>query len=291
MQNTFLNLFAYLNNSDNPVRRIVLSNDLQVEITNFFLDLKNNFYQDQEKIDFDGNYNVDEGEIFRISNFPLPSFFINAIQNPLQINPLDIENEVNKISALFTGRWNEASKFICFQIFDRRKLLSRNKFAIIFSGNTFQKLEDPGLILQDNLTALIWENELLFYSYHNTRRILDLSNYYREATDAELEEFASIDMFEIENLEEFKAISDSMIRKKIALIQKNGVLNSVTVEYIYNKAQEYDIEINTNNGKIIIPYDKKKLKEFVKFLDEDYFIAPLTGRKCFTNSKKYITGQ
>jgi len=44
----------------------------------------------------------------------------------------------------------------------------------------------------------------------------------------------------------------------------------------------------TNNGKLIIPQDKKELKELFRFLDEDYVTAPLTQRRCLINSKKYL---
>ena len=158
MTYTPLNLFAYVNDSENPIRRIPMSDDLQTEITRYFLDLKDSFYNDEEKIDFDGNYNVDVGEIFRISDYPLPDIFPNAIQNPLQHNFLNLENEGSRIKFLFTGRWNDSSKFICFQSFDRRKLLSRGTFAIINMANTYKRLAEPGLILQDRLTVLFSDN-------------------------------------------------------------------------------------------------------------------------------------
>jgi len=34
--------------------------------------------------------------------------------------------------------------------------------------------------------------------------------------------------------------------------------------------------------------DKKEVKELIRFLDEGYVIAPLTKRKCLTNSRHYL---
>jgi hypothetical protein len=88
-----------------------------------------------------------------------------------------------------------------------------------------------------------------------------------------------------------------MIRKKIALLQKNKVLENLSVNEIQSVAgnfnqdlpEEHHIAININDdGKLVIHEDKKQLKELIRFLDEDYVTAPLTKRKCLTNSKKYL---
>jgi hypothetical protein len=39
---------------------------------------------------------------------------------------------------------------------------------------------------------------------------------------------------------------------------------------------------------IYLPRDKAAIKTTLKFLDEDYFEAPLSHRTCVTNSKKYV---
>lgn len=151
--------------------------------------------------------------------------------------------------------------------------------------------------MQDKLTALFDNGILYFSSYHNTKRFLDLGDYYREATNADLDEFAGSDLFEFEDQDSFRQNADSIIRKKIALLQKNKVLENLSVNDIQSVAanfnqelpEEHHIAININDdGKLVIPEDKKHLKELIRFLDEDYVTAPLTKRKCLTNSKKYL---
>jgi len=168
---------------------------------------------------------------------------------------------------------------------------------LIGSGDTYKKLESPGLILQDKLTANFDNGTLYFSSYHNTKRFLDLADYYQEATDADLDTFAGSELFSLEDESSFKANADSIVRKKIALLQKNHVLQDLEVSDIQAVAdnfnqelpEEHHISIELNeDGKIVIPADKKQLKELVRFLDEDYVTAPLTKRKCLTNSKKYL---
>ena len=282
------NLFALVSDEQNPVRRIPLSGNLQREITEFLIRQKKEFYTDQQKVDFSGSYTADEREVFRIQDFPLPPKIIEAIGNPLNFDHLNLAEEKHRIICLFMGERTNQKRFIAFQVFDSRKIISKG-FTILYSRDTYTKLEDPGLTLQDKLTALFQENELLFYSYHNTRRFLDLSDYYREATDSDLDGFVSHDSLFVDDKETFMKNADSMVRKKVALLQKNKVLGSVSVNEIKTSAKQYDLEMQTRNGKkIVIPSDKKKLKDLLRFLDEDYFTTTLTKRKCITNSKKYL---
>ena len=281
-----MNIFAMVDDADSPIRRIPVTGLLQNEISTFFEGQKDRFCSERDKVDFTGSYNVAEGEIFRISDYPIREDLINSLRNPLNCDRLDLGEDCPQVKALFAGEWND-NEYICFQVLDSRKMLSK-KFTLLNSGDTYTKLESPGIILQDKLTAIFEGNELLFYSYHNTRRFLDLSNYYTEATDVDFEAFAGNDLFEVDDNDLFKRNADSIIRKKIALLQKNNVLDSLTIDDISQTAQEYSVSLNIRDGKIIIPDDKKQLKELVRFLDEDYGQGPLTHRKYITNSKQYL---
>jgi len=209
---------------------------------------------------------------------------------------LNLNTETHRIKALFSGTWSATAKTVNFQIFDTSKLLKRG-FTLIGSGDIYKKLEEPGLMLQDKLTTHYHNGTLYFSSYHNTKRILDLADFYREATDTDLDGFVAIELFAFEDEAGFKAQADSIIRKKIALLQKNEILKDITVTDIQAIAnnfnaelpEEHHINITVNvEGKLVIPDDKKQLKELIRFLDEDYVTAPLTKRKCLTNSKQYL---
>ncbi|MCB1663634.1 MAG: DUF4868 domain-containing protein [Porticoccaceae bacterium] len=291
-----INLFALLDDSQTPVRRIPLTAGLSTELAGLFVAQKDDLIAEGQVIEFTGSYNVDTGEIFSIVDYPIPDAISNAIGNPLTCPVLDLNSETHRIKALFTGVWDEQVQTVSLQVFDSGKLLKRG-ITIIGSGNTYKKLEEPGLVLQDKLTAHFDNGILYFVSYHNTKRFLDLGDYYREATNADLDEFAGSDLFEFEDQDSFKKNADSIIRKKIALLQKNKVLENLTVNDIHSIAgnfnqelpEEHHIAININDaGKLVIPEDKKQLKELIRFLDEDYVTAPLTKRKCLTNSKKYL---
>jgi len=295
INNQISNLFAILDDAQTPVRRIPLTEQFRQELGEFFSGQKQEFISDKQEIEFTGSYNVDPGEIFTIAEYPLPETISNALGNPLNNPILDLNTETNRIKALFTGHWSDQEQQVSFQVFNSGKLLSKG-WTLIGSGGNYKKLEEPGLILHDKLTAQFENGTLLFVSYHNTKRFLDLSEYYREATDTDLDAFAENELFEFEDQTTFKGNADSIIRKKIALLQKNNVLKDLSVTDIVavvddlneNIAEEHKINIKTNNGKLVIPQDKKELKELIRFLDEDYVTAPLTQRRCLINSKKYL---
>ncbi|MCU5783195.1 hypothetical protein MA04_02495 [Alcanivorax balearicus MACL04] len=290
------NLFTLVDDDDTPIRRIPLTAALNAELAQLLAGQQAALLGDKQPIPFTGSYNVDEGEIFTIDDYPLPSTIGQAIGNPLTCQVLDLNTETHRIKALFGGTWAAAKKNVNFQVFDAGKLLKQG-FTLIGSGDTYKKLEEPGLMLQDKLTAHFHNGTLYFGSYHNTKRFLDLADYYREATDTDLDDFVATDLFAFEDEAGFKEQADSIIRKKIALLQKNKVLEDITVIDIETVAknfnaelpEEHHISITVNDdGKMVIPEDKKQLKELIRFLDEDYVTAPLTKRKCLTNSKKYL---
>ena len=293
--NAITNLFALLDDEQTPIRRIPLTQGFQQELGTFFNEQQQTFTADKQIIEFTGSYNVDSGEIFQIENYPLPVAISNALSNPLNNPVLDLNTETHRIKALFTGNWTDQQQQVNFQVFDAGKLLSKG-WTLIGSGNTYKKLEEPGLVLQDKLTAHYVNGNLLFVSYHNTKRFLDLNDYYTAATDTDLDSFSENDLFEFEDQDTFKGNADSIIRKKITHLQKNNVLDKLSINDIktvakdlnQNVAEEHQINIETSNGKLVIPKDKKQLKKLIRFLDEDYVTAPLTKRRCLTNSKQYL---
>jgi hypothetical protein len=299
-QNQCANLFALVDDGDAPIRRIPLTAVLNEELSQLFAEQQLALLGEKRPIPFNGSYNVDEDEIFTIADYPLLPAFGQAISNPLICQILNLNTEKHRIKALFSGLWNATSKVVNFQVFDTGKLLS-NRWTLIgipiHAEDTYKRLEEPGLILQDKITAHYNNSILHFTSYHNTKRILDLTDYYREATDNDLDAFADIELFAFENVDKFKDDADSFIRKKIALLQKNNVLENITVVDIQNVVnnfnaelpKEHHISINVDEGgKLVMPSDKKQFKELIRFLDEDYVTAPLTKRKCLTNSKQYL---
>ncbi|MGB8297715.1 MAG: Kiwa anti-phage protein KwaB-like domain-containing protein [Polyangia bacterium] len=279
------NLIALL--KDNSLKLIVSTGALQNEITEYFIKLYDSDFKDKTKIDFDGDYSADEDEVFAIREYSIAESITNTVKNPLSVDVLDLSEDKENIRAILCGSWDGNDKRIMAQAFDARHVLAK-KFTLINAKGTYTKLDDPGIILDERIDAVFIGQELLFQSYHNARKIVDLSEYYKEATNEDLVQFTKSKLLLFDNTNWFVENADSTIRKKVALLQRNKVLASVSVEDIVKASKGFEIEINVKKRHIVMPNDKTIVKEIIKFLDEDYFVTPLTKRKCVTNSKRYL---
>jgi hypothetical protein len=112
------NLFALVDDDNAPIRRIPLTAALNTELAQLFAEQQTALLGDRQSIAFTGGYNVDEGEIFTIADYPLPQAIGQAIGNPLTCPVLDLNTETHRIKALFSGSWTDANKTVNFQVFD-----------------------------------------------------------------------------------------------------------------------------------------------------------------------------
>ena len=146
-----------------------------------------------------------------------------------------------------------------------------------------------GIGISDSVDVVFLESDLHFSSYYFARQIFDLSEYYRSATDTEVNSFTQNSILELSNSENFAIMADTWVRRKIALINDSGVLRNNSVSRIKELADVCELEIEINNDKILIPYDKKKLKEILGFLDEEIYKGVFTNETYVTNSKRKRT--
>lgn len=288
-------LFALTNN---PARRIVkfaLSQEVQDELAPFFEAQRAQFNGAAiDEVPFDGKYKPDVNEVLVIANYDDIDGLLHAVSNPIgveEINPTPEEFE--SIKAIFTGFDDGNGGFdILIQHFDRRKVISTNGLSIFHSGNVYKKIEGVGVTIDSRLSAVVSGGNLRFFSFHLLRQIFDLSEYYREATDSDISEFAALPVIKVADVPALIAMSDNWIRRKFALIQQSQILEDVALNEIKAVANEFNIPLNTvvENGAevIVLPTAKAELKTILRFLDEDYYKSPLSKTQCITNSKRKV---
>ena len=284
-----MNLFAL---TDSGILKFKLNKQLQLEIKNHFLRLEKDFFSSIERhIPFDGRYKPDTKELLSIENFTEHSEMNAAIHNPRTTQDFYPSFETfYKTKAVFTGYVdNSGITRILVQKFDKRKIISTKGLSLFFDSNTFKKLEGDGLTLDNRLTGVVKENTLYFPSFYFIKQIFDMSEHYVEATNQDIDQFAKLKSVSFENLEELKANADSWIRRKLALIYHSKILETVSLNDIKKVAKEFNIRIETNSNKqILFVSNKKLLKPLLKFLDEEYYLSPLTHGRYETNSRKAL---
>jgi len=284
-----MNLFALIDSGqDTVVNRIPVSQAIQAQLNNMFTQQSIAFLDDKTHIPFDGNYNANEDELFRIEAFPLANDILLAVRNPINYDVLDLEEMEGRVKALFFSYANNANPTVYFQHFDSRKILANRGISIYLSGDTYRSFDSKGLVLSGGLTAVFQDGALFFSSYFNTRKFVDLQNFYEEATEEDIDNFIATECLMFEDQIGFRDDLNSRLRKKIKAIGQRGVLQDNSAVAICQQASGFGIELQVEGERLVLPRNKNLMKEFIRFLDEDYFITPLTNRRCVASSKREL---
>ncbi|WP_439833732.1 Kiwa anti-phage protein KwaB-like domain-containing protein [Aeromonas caviae] len=288
------NLFALTGDPAKRVVRFELSSLVQTDLTTYIKQQESDFDSSLDLVLFDGKYKPDAGEVLYIDGYDDLDNLPHTIRNPLSVEVVEpTEAFFIDIKALFTGyeQVNGEVK-IMLQHFDKRRIISTNGLSIFHSSSVYKKIEGIGLTVDSKLTAILESGKLRFHSFFMTRQIFDLSEYYKEATNEDITEFATNDTVQVSNTAELIEISDNWIRRKISLIQQSDILNLVPINEMKAIAAEFNIPFSTQdvNGKevIKIPNNKAELKILLRFLDEDYYKSPLSKTNFVTNSKRAV---
>ena len=284
-----MNLFALTDVAGSRIIRFPLSADLRDEVSAIFENQGNAFFDGVDTIvPFDGRYIPEEGELLLINDFADVDGLSNAVDNPLAVDQYDPEfHSLDSVKALFMGRVFENNPQILVQLFERRRLIARSGLAMFFAGNQFQKMTDSGLSLDTILLAVIEGDTLKFQSFHFARRVFELSEYFKEATNEEVANFAEHEKLAVGDVASFLESAGPQVRKKISLISQSAVLENFTVQEIVSVATTFQFAINlSEDGRIQVPTNRTELRRLLRFLDEDYYESPLSRTHFISNSKR-----
>lgn len=287
------NLFALTDDPANRRLRFSLSQEVQTDLTSNLQEQERSFTTiGQDEIPFDGKYKPDPGEVLVISNFDDIDGLADAVANPLSVPEVTpTPDSFEKIKALFSGYVDrDGVVTVLIQHFDKKRVISTNGLSIFHSANVYKKIEGIGLTIDSKLTAIIRSETLKFHSFHLLRQMFDVSEYYKEATDGDINQFASMACLMVADSAQLVEISDTWVRRKIWLISQSQILDRVPISEIKAVATEFHIDFTTtmDDGveKLVIPTDKKQLKTILRFLDEDYYKSPLLANYYLANSKR-----
>lgn len=273
------NFFALL--EDGSTRRITLVQNIEDSIRNVFIEYGTALYEEKEEIEFDGNYKIEDDEVLYVV-MDLPPGVADVINNPIGIPILDLEQD--KIKALF---WFEDGQFY-FQTFDNRKML-QHKNVIFYDNQTFNRLTQKAFVIDNTVNAVYRNERYYFLSYPVANRIFSLMEFYKEATNEELIEFAAHASIAISDPQWFVDNSNTVIRKQVALLHKSGVLNGANTAAIKVGAERFRVPLELDeDGRIIFPQDRRACKDILYFLNEQLYEGPITNLQYKTSSKKLI---
>lgn len=70
-----------------------------------------------------------------------------------------------------------------------------------------------------------------------------MSNYYQEATDNDIKQFAELKELHVENVDDLMAANDTWVRRKVWLVMQSSILGKVPPNDIKAIAAEFSIPI------------------------------------------------
>ncbi len=271
------NFYAILN--DDTVRNINLTQQVIPAIEQIFTTSGADIL-DKDPVLFTGNYKVEEDEVLYVT-MQLPDNVAEVANNAMGIPILDLNQDT--IRVLF---WYENGTYY-FQNFDNRRLL-RNRNVLIYSNNTYSRLEDNAFVVEPTINAVYRNGQFYFPNYFNANKIFSLADYYHEATDDEIRDFAAGPNVSLD--QDWFLKSNTVIRKNITLLQKSNVLATADTKKIKRSASRlFKLIIDLDaTGKIIFPNDHKATKDILTFLNEQFFRGVITGKPYRTSSKRDI---
>ena len=293
-----LTLFGF---TRDPARRMVrfsLDQLIQPEIEEYLNEQVAEFrLRCEDEIPFDGKYKPDDGEVLVIEPFESVDNFAAVILDPLSTPVADPATlDFNDIKALFWGEQDAAGAIcVCLQHFDKRRLISTKGLSIFHANNVYKKVEGVGLTLDTKVSAILCGTKLSFCNFFLVRQMLELAEYYKDATNADIEVFAGLPQLKVEDVELLTDMSDSWVRRKIWLVQRSQILETVPINEIAAVAVEFNVPFETELDdagvmRLKLPDNKADFKKLLRLLDEDYYKSPLSQNRFISNSRRPVVG-
>jgi hypothetical protein len=283
------NFFALLRHGGAlSVRRIRVEKKLQEELTAEFLRQRDALLSsDVDVVPFDGSMIAEESEVHSIAGFELPKDVADAIADPTSVDALDSDNAdvIDSLRSIFAGRITKNESQVVLQSFDRRRAFATSRFTLFSEGETFARLQKPGLMLDIRAAAAYEGGALIFRSFVEMRRIFDLSKHYREATSAELYAFATHPRIAAADAAAFVDEANAWVRRKVAVLAESKLLDVLDPKDVEKTAKKYKVNLSLVDGKLVLPSEKRALREMLRFLDENYFTSDLTGTQYLAKAK------
>jgi hypothetical protein len=239
------------------------------------------------EIDFTGDWKPDEDELLVLSGLPESQLLLDASnQNAIALPVLDVGNfQAENVRALFTAVDNGPQRRLLVQNFGPQQLFA-GRFALLHDGNVFRRITEPAFSLGTQLVATINSaGDIRFKSYPMLRRVLDVTPFFRAATDPELQGFCAHVSFVVADIHSFVDNADEGVRKHVLAVIKANVLAQYDVPTIAAQAA-IGFPLGVDNGRIVMPMNRKGAKALLSFLLNKVYQGPLSQQLFITNSNR-----
>ena len=255
------------------VMRFKLDQTAESLIKNIITEAVGKFEFANTEIPFSADYTPSQNELFVIDDFNSGIDLKALLENPTGIPILQLEESnglsLNDIVGIIAT--DIPNNRVLIQYFEKRNIIELSRSIILRLVNNryeFVAATSNGISIPTDILAILDSNKKLkFRSFQRLRHIFDMDSYFKEATDEELNNFVN-NCSKLEVIQGFdiQEIDDTMIRKKIAIINKADILNNYSVDELKVAAHSigYPLPLNQSGDKIQLPNNKKQFKDFIE---------------------------
>lgn len=277
--------FAWM--TDGEMRRIKLSVEAQNRIDEMLSESADAI--NQYRLEPYGDYNVEDDEAYQIVNFhSLPE---NIADTLVPINAETIEYRVFEMedvrSFVFPMLINN-THFYAFQAPRKETKALRGGLKLFYDVDTFILDARSVLTITGDIDCLVHADVAVFHSSFYVKRIFSLVDYYREATEENINTFTQLDTVGFERVDMFiEMASDQIMRRRIALLLDQDFFTQQTPDEIQEKARKIEPEIEIiANDRVHFPNNKAQCKHLLKMFCDEVYRGTFTNAVFETNSKK-----
>ena len=274
------------------VKRMRVDNNTQTTLTAIFGNQSATILGSFSRVAFDGIYNADETEIYELAKFDMGSDIVDAVKQPQGPDDFDVKQDT-QIKSIFAGEYDKANDAVSvyFQSFNSGRLLKKG-FTLLGDGKTMKEVKEDGITLDTKLAGAFIDGSLVFRNYRTMNAIVDISTFYNEATNDQIDQVLDHDRLHVDDPDAVHDHVDSWMRRRFTAVLKSGVLDAVTPRTIKGRAKKFGLAVETKTvgGKdtVVFPTEKKEIKSLLTFLNEGYFEGELTGTLFETNSQRKV---
>ncbi len=279
-----MNDFLFFILADDSIRKMLLEASALQEIVTLWERSYSKFVDNNlTEVEFDGTFKPDKDEVLYVT-MALPTVFADIPNNTNNYNEVVIPGDsIKSIGLYHLGNYY-------FQNFMNNYILKTTNVPLVWSGNTYKKFnEQNAFTIEENVAAVYHDGKLYFRSYASARQIFDLTSFFREATDVDIDNVFSKPVLLGSDCEWMKQNSDSIMRKQIKSIEDSGILDALDVTKRAFKIWANKTGIPKeyyNNGTLEFPKNKKGCKMLLSFLNDDIYEGHFTKSIFWSNSKR-----
>ena len=275
------------NRRDPELKRVLIDDELFDEVGDLFLHQEADFRQGCEEIAFSGTWRADADEIMTL---PLPpsAEILGRLLPTVSESALTSIAAKNLADAGIRGLAiaTQSGKVLVQKYYDSQTLLPGKFLVPGVDGRSFGRTNTAALTFDRGLTCIVEGDLLKFKSLSALARVIDTADIFRDATAAEVKEFAQHPLIDTVDPDGFVLSTNQVTRRLIHAIQSDQMLEGQTIESIQSAASQTGFALHVTGGRIQMPGSSKTIKELLRFLNDDLFRGAISGHNFVANSKR-----